>query len=104
MSFIGPVNTLRAGTGQSPDRMIRPHEIEIQRTDGHAALTAELAGRVEHVRYLGATTKLEIILADGQRMKVELSRDRFAELALQKGDWVSLEPREAKVFREDYSI
>jgi sulfate transport system ATP-binding protein len=104
MSFIGPVNTLRAGTAESPDRMIRPHEIDIRRTDGDGALTAELAGRVEHLRYMGATTKLEIILADGQRMQVQVSRDRFAELALQKGDWVSLEPKEARVFREDYSI
>jgi sulfate/thiosulfate transport system ATP-binding protein len=106
MSFIGPVNTLRTEEGQSPDRMIRPTEIDIRRTDanGERSSTAELAGRVEQVRYMGATTKLEIILADGQRMQVHVSRDRFAQLGLQKGDWVSLEPKETRVFREDYSI
>jgi sulfate transport system ATP-binding protein len=113
MSFIGPVNTLRTapgnGSSQSADRMIRPTEIDIRRSEGEAAPgiangNAELAGRVEQVRYLGATTKLEIALADGQRLQVHLSRDRFAQLQLQKGDWVILEPKEARVFREDYSI
>jgi sulfate transport system ATP-binding protein len=109
MSFIGPVNTLRAAKGESPDRMIRPTEIDIRRTDGeqlgsNVGKTTDLAGRVEQVRYLGATTKLEIVLADGQRLQVHVSRDRFAQLQLQKGDWVSLEPKETRVFREDYSI
>jgi sulfate transport system ATP-binding protein len=104
MSFIGPVNRLHGAKGGSLDRMIRPHEIDIRRTDGDGPTAAELAGRVEQVRYLGATTKLEIILADGQRLQVHVSRDRFAQLQLQKGDWVSLEPKEARVFREDYSI
>jgi sulfate transport system ATP-binding protein len=104
MSFIGPVNTLRAAEGQTDSRLIRPTEIDIRRTNGQTANGTELAGRVEQLRYLGATIKLEIILADAQRMQVHLSRDRFAELQLQKGDWVVLEPRDAKVFREDYSI
>jgi sulfate transport system ATP-binding protein len=104
MSFIGPVNTLRAGAGESPDRLIRPTEIAIRRTDGQGTSAAELAGRVEQVRYLGATIKLEIILVDGQPLQVHVSRDRFAQLQLQAGDWVSLEPKETRVFREDYSI
>jgi sulfate transport system ATP-binding protein len=104
MSFIGPVNTLRAGTAESPDRLIRPTEIDIRRTDGNGTTATELAGRVEQVRYLGATIKLDIILADDQHLQVHLSRDRFAQLQLQKGDWVSLEPKETRVFREDYSI
>jgi sulfate transport system ATP-binding protein len=104
MSFIGPVNRLRAEKGESPDRMIRPTEIDIRRSDGDGPTTTELAGRVEQVRFLGATVKLEIILADGQTLQVHVSRDRFAQLQLQKGDWVSVEPKETRVFREDYSI
>jgi sulfate transport system ATP-binding protein len=104
MSFIGPVNTIRAGRGESGGRMIRPSEIDIYRTDGDGVSKTEFAGRVEQIRYLGATTKLWIILADGQRLEVHLSRDRFAQLQLQQGDWVSLEPKEARVFRDDYSI
>jgi sulfate/thiosulfate transport system ATP-binding protein len=104
MSFIGPVNTLRAEKDELPNRLIRPTEINIRRTDGDGLTPTELAGRVEQVRYLGATVKLDIILADGQRLQVHLSRDRFAELQLQKEDWVSLEPRQTRVFREDFSI
>jgi hypothetical protein len=37
-------------------------------------------------------------------MQVHLSRDRFRELNLERGDWVSLEPRNLRVFTEDYSI
>jgi sulfate transport system ATP-binding protein len=113
MSFIGPVNTLDGTDAESPKRMIRPSEFDVKRDgtrNGDGAETAgiasssEFAGKVEYVRYLGAMIKLQIALSDGQRVQVHLSRDQFAELQLQRGDWVSLEPKETRVFREDYSI
>ena len=109
MSFIGPVNTLDGTDSESPKRMIRPSEFDVRRGDDGTEISgvganSEFAGKVEYVRYLGATIKLQIVLSDGQRVQVHLSRDRFAELQLQRGDWVSLEPKDARVFREDYSI
>ena len=105
MSFIGPVNTLDGTDAEAPKRMIRPSEFDVQRNESSAdESNSQYAGKVEYVRYLGATIKLQIALSDGQRVQVHLSRDRFAELQLQRGDWVSLEPKEARVFREDYSI
>jgi sulfate transport system ATP-binding protein len=114
MSFIGPVNTLKLGQGAS-DQLIRPTEIDVRRANGTQGMNGDgstsddlgaagLAGKVDQVRYLGATIKLDIVLADAQRLQVHLSRDRFTELQLNKGDWVSLTPKETRVFREDYSI
>ena len=113
MSFIGPVNTLDGSNAEAPKRMIRPSEFDVKRDgtrreDGAVIEgvpgNSEFAGKVEYIRYLGATIKLQIALSDGQRVQVHLSRDRFAELQLQRGDWVCLEPKDARVFREDYSI
>ena len=119
MSFIGPVNRLRwngngakGGNGSHETTMVRPTDILVVKrsddeagNDEHRAMKdGSLAGRVEQVRYLGATIKLEIALPDGQVVQVHLSRERYAELDLQRGDWVSMEPREPKVFHEDYSI
>jgi sulfate transport system ATP-binding protein len=106
MSFIGPVNELRAngaGGQEGATTLVRPSDITvIKGANGQA--DQGLGGRVEQVRYLGATIKLQIALPDGQSVQVHLSRDRFAELELEPGDWVSLEPKQPRVFQEDYSI
>ncbi|MBV8779826.1 MAG: sulfate ABC transporter ATP-binding protein [Phycisphaerae bacterium] len=107
MSFIGPVNTLVASENGTPKRMIRPSEFDVRRGNGDndaSTDSASLAGKVESVRYLGATIKLQIVLSDGQHVQVHLSREQSAALDLQRGDWVSLAPKDAHVFREDYSI
>ena len=109
MSFIGPVNTLEGADADAPKQMIRPTGFDVSRGEENATgidptSAFTLAGKVEHIRYLGETIKLQIALADGQRVQVHLSRERSAELQLQRGDWVSLAPKDARVFREDYSI
>jgi sulfate transport system ATP-binding protein len=109
MSFIGPVTTLQSesthGDGHLNGKaLVRPSEINVfKRRDGDAT-EQKLAGRLDRVRYLGSLIKLEIVLPDAQRMQVHLSRDEFKGKALQRGDWVSLEPRNLRVFGEDYSI
>ncbi len=116
MSFIGPVNTLR-GTAASAaavtsaqivadgtTMMVRPSDITVIKGLAETASDGALGGKVTQVRYLGATIKLEIQLPDEQIVQVHLSRERFAELELERGDWVSLQTRAPQVFHEDYSI
>jgi sulfate/thiosulfate transport system ATP-binding protein len=117
--------TAPAASGTSRTALIRPTDIAV-RKNGHApaastpaaadpsdrlpAAAAEAAasngfgGRLDRVRYLGSVIKLEIVLPDAQRMQVHLSRDQFKELDLQRGDWVSLEAKQPRIFHEDYSI
>jgi sulfate transport system ATP-binding protein len=110
MSFIGPVNRiegdaiagLRGGGAGSSAALVRPSEISI-RKNGHD-IHDGASGRIDRVRHLGPLIKLEIVLPDAQRMQVHLSRDQFKELQLQRGDWVSLEAKQPRVFHEDYSI
>jgi sulfate transport system ATP-binding protein len=130
MGFIGPVNLLHGGvveqmrsaghalphangngvpatgTAATDTAMIRPSEITIVKgANGSSPAPGErFGGRLDRVRYLGSLIKLEIVLADAQRMQVHLSRDKFKELALERGDWVSLEPQNLRVFSDDYSI
>jgi sulfate transport system ATP-binding protein len=125
MSFIGPVNLLRGGVvnqmrgaghadphangngaASTDTAMIRPSEITIVKGSNGATPDPgeHFGGRLDRVRYLGSLIKLEILLPDAQRMQVHLSRDKFKELDLQRGDWVSLEPRNLRVFSDDYSI
>jgi len=121
MGFIGPVNLLHggvldqmragpngdAGSNNGSDTgMIRPTEITILKSADGDPPTGEpgLGGRLDRIRYLGSLIKLEILLPDAQRLQVHLSRDKFKELELHRGDWVSLAPRNLRVFSDDYSI
>jgi len=60
--------------------------------------------RVERLARLGATVKLQLELADGARLSVQMPRDEAEALDIADGDRVMVNVREAKVFVEDYSI
>jgi sulfate transport system ATP-binding protein len=48
--------------------------------------------------------KVELRLADGQPLAVELTKDRVSELGIGEGDRVLVNLREAKIFVQDYAI
>jgi sulfate/thiosulfate transport system ATP-binding protein len=64
--------------------LVRPHELEI-------TLDAEPGAReglVERVVHLGFDVRCELSLADGERVKVQMTRRRAAELELESGQIV----------------
>ncbi len=77
---------------------VRPHEIEVERTqNGEAALAA----RVVHVLSVGPIVRLEVVRindADKTPIQVEISKERFRELQLVKGDEVFIKPRRLDLF------
>ncbi len=78
---------------------IRPHDLEIVDDPDEAAFTAN----VEHVVKLGSLVRLELVdTADGKPLEVEMPRERFDELArdrgLGDGSTIELAVRRAKVF------
>jgi sulfate transport system ATP-binding protein len=80
---------------------IRPHELDVERV----AQANSLRARVKHVNPAGAITRVHIELPDfGMEISVELTRDRSAELDLQKGEDVYVAPRKFRVFTPDYAI
>lgn len=77
---------------------VRPHDIEVDRVaQGEAALAA----RVTHVLSVGPIVRLELIREDSKDknpIQVEISKERFRELQLVRGDQVFIKPRRFDLF------
>ncbi len=77
---------------------VRPHDIEVDRVaQGEAALAA----RVTHVLSVGPIVRLELIREDSEDknpIQVEISKERFRELQLVRGDQVFIKPRRYDLF------
>jgi sulfate transport system ATP-binding protein len=87
MGFVGPVN--RRGA-----MFIRPHDIEILHLPAQEAEEA----MVERVVRLGFETRVELLLADGQQIWAQMTRDDAGLMELAEGQIVYARPRRAKVF------
>jgi sulfate/thiosulfate transport system ATP-binding protein len=87
MGFVGAVN--RRGA-----MLIRPHDLEVLRAPSPEAEEA----MIERIVQLGFEARVELLLADGQQIWAQMTRDA-AELAeLREGEIVYARPRRAKVF------
>jgi sulfate transport system ATP-binding protein len=78
---------------------VRPHEIEVERTqNGAAALAAQI---VHILSSVGPIVRLELVREnDKERHPVhaEISKERFRELQLTKGEKVFIKPRRLDLF------
>ena len=105
---------------------VRPHDIDIEkiyRTQNEAAeqliedaqadesvsvktVTDKVVATVIHTHIVGPVVHVELKRADvDEYLEVELTKERFVALALQKGDQVYVQPKQLKVFiPEDFSI
>jgi sulfate transport system ATP-binding protein len=101
------------GDGASVRAFVRPHDVELRaRIDEAAPPAADDRGadagpsiaRIERLSRVGWMVKMELRLADGQPLSVELTKDRVAELGLAEGDRVIVNLRDAKLFVQDYAI
>jgi sulfate/thiosulfate transport system ATP-binding protein len=79
MSFLGPVARLG-------EELVRPHDLRVTAEPRDGALEA----MVERVIYLGFEVRLEVALADGAPLAVQLARDEALSLEITPGDivWV----------------
>jgi sulfate transport system ATP-binding protein len=81
---------------------VRPHELEIERS---ANGVPSLRGRVERINAAGPVAKVSVSSDEfGIDLNVELTSERYAELALARGDTVYVSPRRARVFTPEYVI
>ncbi len=77
---------------------VRPHDIEVDRT---AQGDTALAARVTHVLSVGPIVRLELVRDDSNDknpIQVEISKERFRELQLVRGDQVFIKPRRFDLF------
>ncbi|HET8622445.1 MAG TPA: sulfate ABC transporter ATP-binding protein [Gemmatimonadales bacterium] len=80
---------------------VRTHEVEICTAPNGNTFEAV----VNHSRMLGASVRLELSgVVDGGTIEAELSRERYAELQLQRGDRVFVRPRRARVFVPEQEV
>jgi sulfate transport system ATP-binding protein len=77
---------------------VRPHDIEVDRVmNGESALPAH----VVHILSVGPVVKLELVQEGNQNknlIQVEISKERFRDLQLVKGDQVFIKPRRLDLF------
>jgi sulfate transport system ATP-binding protein len=80
MSFIGQVN--RIG-----EAYIRPHDVVLHPSDDGATED----GRIERLVYLGFEVRVELVLANGQRLWAQVTREDMERLELQRGQTVGVD-------------
>ena len=74
----------------------RPHEMEVERQPNG---TPSIEGVVQHIFAFGPTVRLEIKRVDNDDLiKVEIGRERHAELGLKVGERVYVRPLSTKIF------
>jgi sulfate transport system ATP-binding protein len=90
-----------AGDGAFVRAFVRPHDVDISPTEGRPAVAS---ARIDRMVRVGFMIRIELTLADGQPLTVELTRDRVAQIGVAPGDHVFVNLRDAKLFVEDYAI
>jgi sulfate transport system ATP-binding protein len=87
MRFVGPVNDLG-------DALVRPHDIDIllERADGASEAI------IDRIVHLGFEVRVELSLADGRKLNVQITRARAAELELASGQIVFARPHQGAAF------
>jgi sulfate transport system ATP-binding protein len=88
--FLGHVNRLPSADAADPTIFARPHDIAVDTAPG----TYALAARLVHGTAAGASARLEFALesASTHTINVEVTRERWRELALHPGDVAYLTP------------
>jgi sulfate transport system ATP-binding protein len=100
-AFLGSVNVLRqppagaAGDGAAMAFHVRPHDLELARERNGKP---SWPGRVVRITPLGALVRLDVKLDDGTDIRVEITRERCAELQPNVGSDFFVTPRESTVF------
>jgi sulfate transport system ATP-binding protein len=75
---------------------VRPHDLELV-SEGPGALEAV----VDHVVRLGATVRIELrSVSDDHALEAELTREKFFQLAIERGQKVWVAPRRARIFTD----
>src|SRR3954447_9120110 len=90
MGFVGEVN--RRGA-----LFIRPHDVELS----HLRESGAEEAMIERIVHLGFEVRVELLLADGDKLWAQLTRSQAEELELAQGQIVYARPSHARVFDEE---
>lgn len=87
MSFVGPVNKLG-------ERWVRPHDLDLLLDPAADALEV----MIERIVHLGFEVRVELLGADGEKTRAQITRDRCEELELEERQIVYVRPSRERVF------
>jgi sulfate/thiosulfate transport system ATP-binding protein len=86
----------------TPVTFVRPHDIEILRTNGDGSA---IAAKIIHIGFAGAAVNVELLkLDDHQPVDAELTMQVYRDLGLKLDDEVFIKLRNTHSFYEDYAI
>ena len=96
--FFGPLDVDYPAHSEGPARpaaaYLRPHELDVSRTDTGDGLWATLT----QVVATGAVVRLELAGPDEQSIRAELGRQQFEQLDVRAGDRLYVRPRTVRIF------
>lgn len=80
---------------------VRPHDIHVDKVDNALNGEGAIAAHVSHILSVGPVVRLQLVRDDGkdkESIEVEISRERFRELQLTRGDQVFIKPSRFDLF------
>ena len=80
---------------------VRPHDIHVNKVDNGLNGEEAIAAHVSHILSVGPIVRLELVRDDSkdrELIEVEISRERFRELQLTRGDQVFIKPSRFDLF------
>jgi sulfate/thiosulfate transport system ATP-binding protein len=80
---------------------VRPHDIHVNKVDNGLNGEGTIAAHVSHILSVGPIVRLELVRDDSkdrELIEVEISRERFRELQLTRGDQVFIKPSRFDLF------
>ncbi|PTQ83347.1 sulfate transport system ATP-binding protein [Nitrosospira multiformis] len=80
---------------------VRPHDIHVDKVDNTLNGEGAIAAHVSHILSVGPIVRLQLMRDDGkdkELIEVEISRERFRELQLTRGDQVFIKPSRFDLF------
>lgn len=82
---------------------VRPYDIHIEKTQES---NDTVAASIVHIHMIGPIVQIELKRDDvDEYLEAELTKEKFSDLQIQKGDTVYIRPKQLKLFiPEDYSI
>ncbi len=97
-----PAKLFHTGEQGRVDAYIRPHELDISRAGDSGNC---LLAKVLHLNPAGSIVKVRLLAEDfGLMITVDVTPERFKDLALKPGEVVYVTPKAAKFFSPDYTI
>lgn len=104
-AFIGKIalegSEIEATDGQSAQIFVRPHQLEIHR---EASSASAIRAHIERIQAAGSIVRVQLVTETNENITVEITHDRYNELAINTRDEVFVNLRDAKIFLEDFSI